>query len=211
MLKTLLLSAYAFAGSLCLMAQEGRLNFNLGGGVGVPLNPTADYAGVGGAFSFGLGENLSQHNALVGEFLWHGLPPTLSVKTQLAGGRASSNLIALTANFRHTRELTPRFGWYLTAGGGWYYRHTSISQQANVPTVCTPVYTWWGYPCTGGTITLAEASAGVSAPGLDGGLGLTLRFGDSRWHFYIESRYAYAFSRFVNTQIAPVTFGFSYR
>ena len=210
--KTLLLCACLFGGAFFLPAQDGRINFNVGGGVGVPLNPTAQFAGVGGAFSFGVGENLSQHNAVIGEFLWHGLPPTVNIKTQLAGGRASSNLIALTANFRHSRDFGPKLGWYVTVGGGWYYRHTSISQQANVPVVCTPVYTWWGYPCSGGyVVTLAEASSGASAPGADGGLGLTLRLSDSRWRFYIESRYAYAASHIVTTQIAPVTFGIAYR
>lgn len=204
--------ACAFAGAITVSAQQGRINFNMGGGVGVPLNPTAGFAGVGGAFSFGVGENLSEHNSIVGEFLWHGLPPTVNIKTQLAGGRANSNLVALTANFRHSRQLSEKLGWYVTMGGGWFYRHSSISQQANVPVVCTPVYTWWGYPCSGGfVVTLAEASAGASALGADGGLGLTLRLGDSRWRFYIESRYAYAASHVVSTQIAPVTFGVSYR
>ena len=212
MLKTSRLFACVVAGTLSAAAQEGRINFNIGGGVGVPLNPTADFAGVGGAFSFGIGDNLSKHNALIGEFLWHGLPPTINIKTQLAGGRASSNLVALTANFRHSRQLTQRIGWYLTVGGGWYYRHMTISQQANVPVVCTPVYSWWGYPCSGGyTVTLAEGSVGSSAAGADGGLGLTWRLGDSRWKFYIESRYAYAASHVISMQIAPVTFGIMYQ
>jgi hypothetical protein len=204
--------ACLLASAFCLPAQDGRITINAGGGVGVPLNPTADFAGVGGAFSFGVGENFSQHNALVGEFWWHGLPPTLTVKTQLAGGRASSNLYALTANFRHSRQITTKMGWYVIMGGGWFYRHTSISQQANVPVACTPVYDWWGYPCSGGyVVTLAEASAGSSALGADGGLGLTLRLGDSRWKFYIESRYIYAGSHFISTQASPVTFGIRYQ
>jgi len=59
--------------------------------------------------------------------------------------------------------------------------------------------------------TEADASAGSSAPGVDGGLSVALRLGDSRWKFYIESRYAYAASHPGSTQITPVTVGMMYQ
>ena len=201
----------ATASTFCT-AQDGRLNFNVGGGIGVPLNPTANYAGVGGNFIAGIGENLDANNAIIGQFMWHGLPPSLSAQTQLDGGRASSSLYTLTVNYRHVWNINNRLGYYFIGGGGWYYRHTSISQVGNAPIVCSPVYEWWGYPCSGGyLVTLAEASAGTSAFGANAGIGLTLRLSDSNWKFYIESRYSYAGSGFVSTQVTPVTFGIMYR
>jgi hypothetical protein len=210
MSKAFLITAGLLAGVVSLQAQDGRLNFNIGGGIGVPLNPTADYAGVGGNFVVGVGENFGKHSAIIGQFMWHGLPPTVAIKTQLAGGDASSNLYALTVNYRYTRDFTKHIGWYFIAGGGWYYRHTSISHTSNVPVPCTPVYYWWGYTCEGGYFS-REASAGSSALGGNGGIGVTLRLADSRWKFYIESRYNYAASPYVSTQVSPVTFGLMYQ
>ena len=206
-----LIAAGLLAACFC-MGEDAGVTFNIGGGVGVPLNPVARYAGVGGNFVTGIGENFDRHNALIGQFMWHGLPPSVNVKTQLNGGRADSNLYALTANYRFSSDLSRRLGWYLIAGGGWYYRHTTLSEVGNVPLVCSPVYEWWGYQCSGGYLaTIAEGSAGTNALGGNGGVGLTLRFGDSNWKFYIESRYSYAGSGFVNTQVSPVTFGIAYK
>ncbi len=55
--------------------EEGKLNFSMGGGLSVPVNPTAKYAGVGGSFLGGGGYNINQHNSIVGQFMWDGLPP----------------------------------------------------------------------------------------------------------------------------------------
>jgi hypothetical protein len=194
-------------------AQMDRFNFSVGGGVGVPLNPTADFAGVGGNLIFGAGYNIDEHNAVIGQYMWHGLPPSLSVKTQLAGVGSSSDLNALTVNYRHMRQFSPTFGYYLIAGGGWYYRHSKISlpTQSNQGVICQPVYNWYGYACSAGFVTgSVSGSAGTSALGGNGGAGFTIRLSDSRWQFFIESRYNYAGSGNVSTQVSPVTFGIMY-
>ena len=54
----------------------GRLNFNLGGGLSVPLNPMARYTGVNGNGTTGVGVNFDKHNSVEGDFLWVGLLPT---------------------------------------------------------------------------------------------------------------------------------------
>jgi outer membrane protein with beta-barrel domain len=197
-----------------IWAQEGKLNFNLGGGVGVPLNPTADYAGVGGNFVIGAGYNVNKNNAFIGQYMWHGLPPTLSLKAQLIGVDTSSQLNAMTVNYRHMSQLTRNFGFYLIAGGGWYYRHSRIERtvETTTPIVCQPAYSYYGYPCTGGYVYYTkDAAAGTSAFGGNAGLGFTVRLSDSNWKFYIESRYHYANTAFVSSQVAPVTFGIMYR
>jgi hypothetical protein len=83
--------------------EEGVFNFSAGGGVSVPVNPTANYTGVGGNFVGGSGYNFNKHSAIVGQFMWAGLPPTvlppaISAITQLAGFSAHVNLCSLTAN-----------------------------------------------------------------------------------------------------------------
>ena len=52
------------------------LNFNVGGGLTVPLNPTARYLGVNGNAGSGMGVNFNKHNSIEGDFMWNGLSPT---------------------------------------------------------------------------------------------------------------------------------------
>jgi len=54
---------------------ESQVNLHISGGIGVPLNPTGKFAGIGGTFQAGAGPNLGRHHSIVGEFMWHSLPP----------------------------------------------------------------------------------------------------------------------------------------
>jgi hypothetical protein len=205
----------AMAWIVPVQAQDnGSFNFNMGGGIGVPLNPTAHFAGVGGNFVTGAGYNLSKHNAIVGQFMWFGLPTSVGAREQLNGIGASSNAYSITANYKYSNGFGPTFGYYLIGGGGWYYRNTSISQTIPLPptpVVCQPIWDWYGFSCTGGFQSFTRSvGAGTSSLGGNGGIGFTLRVKDTGWKFYIESRYHYAASRSISTQMQPVTFGFSY-
>jgi hypothetical protein len=203
------------AGLLCqLNAQEyDKLNFNVGAGVSAPVNPTAAFAGVSANFVAGAGYNLNKKNSLIGEFMWSGLPPNFFVLHPVGAPSGHINLYTLTGNYRYhiDRVRGGAFGVYTIAGGGWYYRYSSIDKNYVVPpsAACLPVYTWWGYACdpNGGVYSEKVAYKGNSAGGLNGGVGFTLAFGDSGWKFYLESRYHYAFSDRVVTTLVPVTFG----
>ena len=198
--------------------EEGKLNFSIGGGLTVPLNPTANYAGVGGNFIGGGGYNINQHNSIVGQFQWAGLPPSilspaLSAVAQLNGFSASSNLYSMTADYKYRSGLGKAFGFYVIAGGGWYYRHSSLSKSTFIPTatVCAPVWGWYGYTCSNGYVNTVGFGAGTSAFGGNAGVGFTIGVKDTGWKFFIESRYNYAATRNIATQVAPVTFGFEYQ
>jgi len=198
--------------------EEGKLNFSMGGGLSVPVNPTANYAGVGGNFIGGGGYNINQHNSIVGQFQWAGLPPSilspaLSAVAQLNGFSASSNLYSMTADYKYRSGIGKTFGYYLIAGGGWYYRHSALSKSTFIPTatVCAPVWGWYGYTCTNGFVNTVGFGVGTSAFGGNGGLGFTIGIKDTGWKFFIESRYNYAATRFIATQVVPVTFGFEYQ
>jgi len=193
--------------------EEGKFNFTMGGGLSVPLNPAARFVGVGGSFLSGSGYNIDQHNSIVGQFQWDGLPPSVGAIAQLNGISQSVNLYGITADYKYRNGVGNTFGFYLIAGGGWYYRHASISKSTFVPTdtVCQPIYSWYGYTCSNGFVNTVGVSAGTSAFGTNGGIGLTIRVKDSGWKFFVESRYTYAMSRAIATQVAPVTFGFEYQ
>jgi hypothetical protein len=215
-----ILFATALLGAACFVpmrAQDlSKFTFNLGGGISTPLNPTGSYSGMSGNFVFGAGYNLNKKNAIIGEFLWSGLPLNRFVINPIEAPFSNINLYSLTANYRHQFERIKGspFGVYTVMGGGWYHRYTSIDKNYTVApgTPCMPIYSWWGYTCDpyGYVYTQTVAAKGVSAGGLNGGVGFTIRFADSNFRFFTEARYHYAFSERIPTTLIPVTFGFRY-
>jgi hypothetical protein len=211
LISTILLSVLGITG---LGAQDfSKFNFNIGGGVTTPLNPTANYVGLSGNFNVGAGYNIDKSNSIIGEFMWNGLPPNTILHLPNAPF-GNVNLYMITANYRHQKERfgNSPFGAYVIAGGGWYYRFASVDKNYFVPpgTACAPIFFWWGYGCDGFEVTETIASKGNSAGGLNAGVGFTIRLSDSGWKFYTEARYNYAFSNRIPTTFIPVTFGFRF-
>ena len=200
-----------------LHAQDySKFTMNIGGGISTPLNPTGAYAGMSGNFAAGLGYNINQKNAIIGEFMFSGLPSNLAVIQPVKAPYSSINLYSLTVNYRHQfdRISGSPFGVYTLFGGGWYHRYTAINKDYVVPPgiACQPVWYWWGYGCdsNGYVYTNTVASKGSSAGGLNGGVGFTIRFADSNLRFFTEARYHYAFTDRIPTTMVPVTFGIRY-
>jgi hypothetical protein len=202
-------------------AQDTKYPFNLhiGGGIGTPVSTTADFANISGTFQIGAGPNLTRHSSIVGEFMWHGLPPNQTALSAVVNAlppevannlSASGNLYALTANYMfHVNGR--RYGFYLIGGGGWYYRHVALNNNTVAPgTVCQPVWDWWGYACQSGFVSTETtlATRGVSSGGVNGGVGITINLGAAGTKFYMEARYHYSpQGGRVSTQVIPVTFG----
>jgi hypothetical protein len=210
-------------------AQENASPFNIdiGGGIGVPLSRTSDFAGVSGAFQVGAGPNITSHQSIVGEFLWQGLPPnhtalqalsslTCVVPTTAAGAcglNSNRNLYALTANYMYHKEGR-RYGLYLIGGGGWYYRYGQLKNATVAPgTVCQPVWDYWGYTCVNGFVSTNNTlvSKGLSSGGVNAGAGVTINLYQQRVRFFLEARYHYSpQGGKVSTQIVPVIMGIRY-
>jgi outer membrane protein with beta-barrel domain len=193
-----------------------RLNSNVAFTVSAPLNPTAKYTTTGWGFVYGAGYNFDRHHSVIGEAMWNRLSATNGALAPLRTALQSNNinghgnLVALTANYRLQFERKI-FGTYFIAGGGVYYRDASLSQHVTVgnSVACTPVWPWWGFTCSSGTVTSNQRLAGSSstAPGANAGIGFTVRVADSRYKFYVEARYHYASQKFITTQIIPITVG----
>jgi hypothetical protein len=205
------------AGAVPLFADDyEKFSFKAGAGISTPLNPTGAYAGVSGNVVFGAGYNINKNNAVVGEFMWSGLPSNLFVIQPVKAPFSKINLFTLTVNYRRQfdRLKGSPFGVYLIGGGGWYYRYVSIDKNYVVPagTVCQPAYYWWGYGCdpSGYVHTQTVASKGSSTGGLNAGTGFTIRFSDSNWRFFTEARYHYGFTERIPTTLVPVTIGMRY-
>lgn len=195
---------------------DNKFNTNLAFVTTAPLNPTAKFASVGWGVVYGAGYNFNRHNALLGEIMWNRLSPTsgvlapirLALQTPNVSGHG--NLVALTANYR-LQFQGKVFGAYLIGGGGMYYRNASLSQQVAVgnSVTCTPEWLWWGFTCSTGVVTTNQtlASSSSIAPGVNGGIGFTVRISNSWYKFYVESRYHYAPNKFVNTEVMPISVG----
>jgi hypothetical protein len=210
--QTLILTVLAMGAIVPLPAQDA-LTFHIGGGITTPLNQTARYAGTSGNFAAGVGYKMTKRSAMIGEFMWAGLPPNFSVLHPVNAPFGSVNLYTLTANYRYDMDRihNSRFGLYAIVGGGWYYRYAKIDKNYVVPpgTACQPIYTWWGYSCdpNGFVFTQTVAYKGTSVGGVNGGMGFTIGLGDSQWKFYTEARYHYAFNSTIPSTLIPVTFG----
>jgi hypothetical protein len=211
-------------------AQEVSLpvSAHIGGGFGVPVSSTGKFAGLSGSFQIGAGPTLSKHNSVFGEFMWQGLPANrnalsaivnspnvnpLIVNNPIGNLSTSNNLYALTANYMYHME-GHRYGFYVIAGGGWYYRHLALNDFTVQPgTVCEPVWDWYGYTCVNGLVSTENTlkTNGVSSGGVNAGGGLTINIGGADYptKFYMEARYHYSPQGvLVATKVVPVTFGF---
>ena len=216
-LGLILLLECAYAG--VLSSQESKLNTSIGAGVTVPLGSTSRVVGAGANVTVGAGYNISNHHSLIGEFMWSGLPAKTDALRPIwiaANARdisASSNLFALTANYRFKLEGRV-FGAYLIGGGGMYYRRASLSREVVVGTgtACGPTWEWWGYGCVSGNVTSDQTliSAGSTALGGNIGAGFTIRFHEEGYKFYVESRYHYAPTRNIPTRLLSITLGVRY-
>src|SRR6266481_3861976 len=189
---------------------------NLGIPVSVALNPTGRYISGGWGVDSGIGYNFDRRNALIGEFMWNTLNPTNAVLQPIRAAlqspniNGSSNLFALTGNYRF--ELRgKRFGTYFIGGGGLYRRSASLSKPIPTGTsiTCDPSWLWWGYTCTSGLVitNVTLASSYSTAFGANGGVGFTIRVGEAPYRVYVESRYHYAPSKYINTQLVAITVG----
>lgn len=197
---------------------ESQINSNLGLVVNVPVSTTADVVSTGGGLASGVGYNFNRRNAFVGEFMWSRVNPNsdqlapLRAVLQGAGGLdGNTDLFVLSANYRF--ELRGKLlGTYLIGGGGWYHRSSSLSRTVTtgVGTTCTPVWLWWGFTCTTGTVTANQTLASSSSWGVNGGAGVTVRVGEAPYRLYFESRYHYVPHKDINTQFVQVTVGIRY-
>jgi hypothetical protein len=200
-------------------ADDPKFNTNLGWPVSAPLNPTAQFAGAGTGVIYEAGYNFTRRHAVLGEFMWDWLNPgagaltPIRVALKLHDISGHSNLYALTANYRF--ELRGRaLGIYFIAGGGWYVRKSSLTRvvvTGNTVT-CTPVWLWWGATCTSGVVTANQTliSSSPGALGGNAGIGFTARVGDAPYRIYVETRYHYANTETINTQLIATTVGIRY-
>jgi opacity protein-like surface antigen len=198
------------------MGVTGRLVWNIGGTMNVPLSSTADNQDLGWGFAVGLTYNPS---------LWGGIQFEYGADwANLKTGKAAGLGIHGTSFFQYfnlnllVRPVHPlgAVGFYLIGGGGLYYRSVDISRiDGTVPvTYCDP---WLYYcsvvPATSSTLLATRSSWDW---GLDAGVGVTFALSPVT-RLYLEARYHYIWGpeftaqdgskHSANGQYIPLTLG----
>jgi Outer membrane protein beta-barrel domain len=196
-----------------------RGNVHLGMPIAIPLNPTAQAVHLGFGLTVGGGYNFNRRNAVITEFVYNDLFPTNEALAQLrtALGDTTVNASASFMTFGEDYRFELRgkkLGTYFMGGGGLYYRHTSLSHTVTTGSsvTCTPEWEFWGFTCTGGTVTSNQTlgSWAATTGGVNGGIGFTVRVGEPPYRFYVESRYHYAPYSRVDLQLINISFGIRY-
>ena len=192
--------------SVCVVpAQDGRWNFNIGGGIGFPTGDLSSFINNGGNFVVGGGYNVNHWLSTNGEFMWQDLPVNSSTKDLLQTPGASARQYAVTFDPVVHVPLGHKLGAYAIGGIGWYHRSGETTTPGTA-IICDPYWSWW-YGCTIGTVNIITGSTSADAFGENIGGGLTYRFGESHIKFYTEFRYHHADYHKVATDIVPLTFG----
>ena len=188
---------------------ESRLNFNIGGSVGVPVGRTSDIVRTGGGIQAGAGINFNPLVGVNGEYMYAELPIKRSVLNALNAPGGSSRVQALTGNLILRAPTTGRLGFYGIGGGGWYRRTSELTEPGLVPgAICTPLFDYW-VECIRGQIRVNVVTASRTRDAFGGniGAGVTVRVGEGNMKFFTEPRYHYAPHGGVATKLLPVRFG----
>jgi len=198
---------------------DPRGNVHLGMPLTAPLNPMGRVTDFGWGLTAGGGYNFTRKHAVIGEVMWNHLfvPASALAPIRAAAQNpdidGSGKLYAITGNYRFELRGKTR-GMYLIGGGGLYHRTASLTQPVTTGSnlTCEPTWEWWGFSCSSGTVTSNQTlrSFSSTAFGLNGGAGVTVRVGDAPYRVYVESRYHYAPTKGINTQLITITIGIRY-
>lgn len=195
----------------CSSAQDTpRFTFNIGGGPTWPTQSVSNLANMSGNFVVGGGANFSKMFGVDAEYMWNDLPPKTGIVALTNASSGSARLQSVTGNLILHAPEKKKFGGYVIGGTGWYHRSWDLTNPAiTVGTVCLPSYVWWGIVCTNGLVStnVTVASGSSNAIGWNIGGGFTYRLGQSHAKFYTELRYHVAYTKGINTDVLPLTFG----
>jgi hypothetical protein len=193
----------------------GRLVWNIGGTVLVPLADSEKRNNVGGGIAAGLTYNFS---AVAGVQLEYGADWTTLKTGNLSNIGISGNGLFqyFDLNLLVRPFMLGPVGVYLVGGGGLYYRRAEITRASGttLATYCDP----WFFYCSAVPVS-AESLIGSRSRwdwGLDAGIGFTLPIAEPA-RLYLEVKYHYIFgptftdssntARKADGQFLPIALG----
>lgn len=193
-----------------------RLNFNVGGGLGIGKGDVGRFVGASYNGVAGVGMNFSRMFGFNAEYMYYGLPFKDSVRQQQFGGHAASGSVqSASLNGIVNAPLSGHWGAYGIFGVGFYVRNVSTN-LGTLPTatLCQSAWRWWDDVCTTGSgqprfpYPETLSSNTKDAGGFNIGGGFTYRLNHlHRAKLYVEARYHRAYHSDGQTTFMPVTIG----
>jgi opacity protein-like surface antigen len=174
-----------------------QFTFDIMGGATIPTGPAAARFNPGWNLGGGIGANLSDAVAVIGEYLYSDLPADGTLLGSSLSGREYIHSFgpSLMYSVGGNRGLTG----YIIGGPGAYYRKINISQYAGtgVAPYCDPYFFYcYAVPVT---YTNVIGSRDEWDWGLNAGLGIQYGFPGGEPHLFIEGRYHYIFGHSYDT------------
>jgi hypothetical protein len=205
MKKSALLVSLLGLATLPACAQFQRFTGFVGGGFTPPINPIGSRLNNGWNITAGAGINANHHFGLMLDFTFNdlGINQTFLQQAQAPGGSVRIWGFTLDPIIHLTQEGPVDV--YVTGGGGIYNRTVEYTQ----PAVSTGTFfdPWFGfYPAAFATNEVI-GSFGQYKGGINGGVGFSVKLGDSKTKLFGEARYHHIYTRNVETDILPVSFG----
>jgi len=186
-------------------AQFSRFTGFVGGGFTQPVNPIGSRLDTGWNITAGAGINATHHFGLMLDFVYLHNPINATFLNQVQAPDGNVKVWGFTLDpVIHLTQEGP-VDFYVTGGGGIYCRTVEYTQ----PVIQTGVFfdPWWGfYPASFGADQVIGSYTQYKG-GVDGGVGFSVKLGQSRAKLFAEAKYHHIFTRSVETGMLPVSFG----
>jgi hypothetical protein len=208
----LLVVVSALAVSASAQSNFSRLNFTVGGGLGIGRTYVAAFVGNSYHGVAGAGVNFSRMFGADAEYMYYGLPIRPSVINGQSLPGATGNLQAVSLNGIVNAPLHSKLGAYGIFGVGFYRRSVSAhSEVLPAGAICQAAWTrWWGISCPNGALgsQVTLASYSKDAGGFNVGGGATYRLNHlDHAKIFVEVRYHRAYHSDAQTGVIPITVG----
>ncbi len=205
MRKIAFLLSFCCLASFPASAQFSRFTGYVGGGFTPAVNPIGSRLDTGWNISAGAGMNANHHFGLMLDFTFNdlGINQTSLQQAQAPGGSVRVWGFTLDPIVHLTQEGPVDV--YVTGGGGIYNRTVEYTQ----PSIGTGTFfdPWFGFYPAAFQTTQVIGSFSQYKGGINGGVGFSVKLGQSRTKLFAEARYHHVFTRNVETDILPVSFG----
>lgn len=200
--------------AVTLAAEEySHFTGHISAGASVPLGVTANYTGAAFAFAAGAGYRWSHRQSVSIEYLAYDQPFKDSLVKLLKPLSPKTTLCALNGAYRLDLRTSGAIQPYVTAGGGWYHRVTTLTApSAAAKIACSPLLLWWHLGCVAGFVDEERIVGNFSANALGffGGAGLSHPITLGGPKLYIEFRYLNAAYPGVPARGLPLLVGVSW-
>lgn len=192
-----------------------RLNFNVGGGLGIGKADVGRFVGASYNGVAGAGLNFSRMFGFNAEYMYYGLPFKDSVRQQQFAGHPTSGTIQAASLNGIVTPLHGHLGAYGIFGVGFYVRNVSTTKTL-LPTgaLCQPAWRWWDLSCTTGIgqpvlthdQTISSNTKDAGGFNVGGGFTYSLKYLHHS-KLYVEARYHRTYHSDGQTTFIPVTVG----